>query len=104
LDHTEDKLEKLAYGFFTLVFTLTTTFFEPWVITKMWAWYLVPLGVSAIGWAQAFGLNLLVYLFIGPPLNAQKERSSEWRLKRSFVVLFGVAFTFGLGWFVHKDQ
>lgn len=34
-----------------------------WVLATLWTWFMVPLGVTAITWLHASGLNVLVRLF-----------------------------------------
>lgn len=41
--------------------------FNAFVIMKLWNWFAAPLGVPAIGWLHAYGLNLLINLIVMQP-------------------------------------
>ena len=36
------------------------TFLNAFALTKMWGWFIVPLGVASIGMAHAWGLTMLI--------------------------------------------
>jgi hypothetical protein len=38
---------------------------EAFVLTRLWAWFIVPFGIMAIGKAHAYGLVLVVSMFKG---------------------------------------
>lgn len=48
-----------------------TIFWGGWVGATLWGWFIVPLGVRAIGYWHSVGLSLLFFLLTG--LRASKE-------------------------------
>lgn len=46
-----------------ILLTLISVLLQMAVLTSLWAWFVTPLGVGPISYAQAFGLNLLVTYF-----------------------------------------
>lgn len=49
--------------FFNVVLTFASILLQLILLTSLWGWFVVPLGVPAISYAQAFGLNLLLTYF-----------------------------------------
>lgn len=49
--------------FVNAVLVLLSVVLQLLLLTSLWGWFVVPLGVSTIGYAQAFGLNLLITYF-----------------------------------------
>lgn len=39
--------------------------YHAWVIATLWAWFIVPLGVTKIGIAHAYGISTLITAVIG---------------------------------------
>lgn len=39
--------------------------FGAFTISTLWGWFMLPLGVKSIGMAQAYGLSLMVSVFMG---------------------------------------
>jgi len=46
-------------------------FIRPLVAMKMWLWFVVPLGISAVGYWQMMGIGMLVHLLL------QKRAATE---------------------------
>lgn len=55
-----EKFGKFVFGLLLVVISLVTSTFT---LGYLWQWFVVPLGVSAISMAQAFGLTLIVTFF-----------------------------------------
>lgn len=69
-----------------------------YAIHVLWAWFVVPMGVSSISIAQAYGLSVLVSLFMNTRgLDVGKEKTSdEWVVSVTIGVLMpAVALLFG---------
>jgi hypothetical protein len=49
--------------FFNVTLTLISMVLQLILLTSLWGWFVVPLGVVSIGYAHAFGLNLLLTYF-----------------------------------------
>ncbi len=87
-----------------LISTLLTLPFAAWygfVLSKLWAWFIVPLGVPRLVLWQAAGIYLLAR-FLTTDTNAQKDREPIEVLARG--IAFGVltpAMTLGCGAIYH---
>ena len=72
--------------------------FSAFTISTLWAWFVVPLGVMKIGFAQAYGLGLLVSVFMGVRgLSADGTSTSVWvgiLLNILALILGGIAVQF----------
>lgn len=49
-------------GFVALIALLAI--FGAFTISTLWAWFMVPLGVKSVGLAHAYGLSILVQVFM----------------------------------------
>jgi hypothetical protein len=52
----------------------------PWwafVVTKMWVWFFVPLGIPMIGYAHAFGFSATLGMFKGWSLTNKNDGHTE---------------------------
>ena len=49
-----------------------------WVMSFMWRWFVTPIGVQALGIAQAFGVSLLIHLLTdrGEPPPEEKRSTT----------------------------
>lgn len=61
-----------------LIMVVPMVVLRAYVIARLWAWFMVPLGVAEIGLAQAAGLVLLVSMIRNRPANAA-EPDPEWK-------------------------
>lgn len=43
------------------------------IASKLWTWFVVPLGVEPVGWLDATGLVLLVHVALRPPGTAKAD-------------------------------
>lgn len=59
-----------------LLLSVLQIVYTGWVITKLWLWFMVPLGVPAIGIAHAIGLGILISLIAGLHFLA-REKDAE---------------------------
>lgn len=65
-----------------------------WVLSYLWFWFLVPLGVPSIGVAHAMGLSLLVSLFTAGASSKDADKKEGWdALRYVFTKLFGFGVT-----------
>lgn len=54
-------------GFAAIIFLLAI--FSGFTISTLWGWFVAPLGVKAISYANAYGLAILVNVFTGVRLS-----------------------------------
>lgn len=64
-----------------IMLTVIGAVLQVFLLTSLWAWFVVPIGVPAISYAQAFGLNLLVTYF---QVRAPKVFKSELFTPRTY--------------------
>lgn len=60
-------------------------FAEAWLVATLWRWFLVPLGIPAIGNAHALGLSVLVSFIAKSPNAAVQDGEWQHRLGREFL-------------------
>ena len=69
------------------------------VLSYLWQWFLVPLGVSEISIAHAIGLSVLVGMFTSHIKSKSEDAKGAWQ---PLVTAFAAALAaFGLGYIVH---
>ncbi len=78
---------------------LATVAFEPMVMAQLWRWFVVPLGVVALTWAQAFGIIVLTNMCIKP---WPGERDAEAQYQAAVYSVVSVIVAFSLGWIVFR--
>jgi hypothetical protein len=80
-----------------LVIVIVSALIDGIVVSKMWLWFLVPLGVHAISVAHAFGLSCIVNVLVYRP-----DLKTEGELGERVIncTLFAL-FTFGMAWVAH---
>ena len=70
-----EKFGKFTFGFVYLVIGIA---FAAFVLSILWSWFIVPLGVPAISIAHAFGLQVLVAFFkVNRKVKDKKEPRKE---------------------------
>jgi hypothetical protein len=78
------------------------TIVDGWALSTLWGWFIVPLGVPAIGIAHAFGISCTVSLFRSRFSTRKKEQEreiDEWFWEWLGTWIFKVAIVLALGWF-----
>ncbi len=74
-----------------------------WVLSVLWGWFVVPLGLKQIGLAHAIGLSTVVGLMTGvleQQNSAELEKRPFW--SRLLVSTFIRLLVLGMGWVIHK--
>lgn len=83
-----------------LVFLLAAAFLQSVSLYYLWGWFVVPLGVAAIGKAQAYGLMLIVMIALSEKANIPfDERRPAVAMGRA---LLGPLATLAIGYLVHR--
>jgi hypothetical protein len=52
-------MDKLGTAVIAIICAILATILSGFVLTQLWAWFIVPLGVPAIGIAHGIGLSLV---------------------------------------------
>ena len=55
----------LVAGIGMVAVMVVLALFGAFTISTLWAWFVVPLGVKSIGMAHAYGLSVIVSVFMG---------------------------------------
>ena len=55
----------LVAGIGMVAVMIVLALFGAFTISTLWAWFVVPLGVKSIGMAHAYGLSVIVSVFMG---------------------------------------
>lgn len=88
-------MEKFLKFLFALIFGFAVAFFNAWVFSKMWGWYLVPAFHLAVPKLYVlYGLLITSMLFTG-----YLHKETETEISNSLIQSFGVGLTvLFLGW------
>jgi hypothetical protein len=68
-----------------------------WAVTKMWAWFIVPIGMPEIGMANIYGLMLIANLM---KTNRAIDNAEFAKLLISRIM--NILLILGFGWMVHS--
>jgi len=69
------------------------------VLHKLWAWFMVPLGIAPIGLAHAWGLAILIGLFTTSKV--QKTESKGEAIGQFIGLMLAPLFALLFGWIAH---
>ncbi|MOA13274.1 hypothetical protein D3C78_1333200 [compost metagenome] len=61
----EDFTKAVVVGLLSVVVIGALTVFSAFTLSTLWAWFIVPLGVSSIGLAHAYGVSLIASVLLG---------------------------------------
>ena len=95
------KKKSVADAIICLLLVVPEAAWSSYVMTILWRWFIVPLGVKQIGVAWAYGIWVTVALF---RMSASKK-SNEDSMGPTQTLLahaFGAAFFLLVGWIAHK--
>lgn len=94
----------LFFVFVIVPITIYSVLSHAYVGMKLWQWFMVPLGMKAIGFWNVAGISMLIRLFTYEGSGLSKS-SSEKSLKGNFAYMVGLMlipwFTLLLGYIVH---
>lgn len=77
---------------------------QGFVLSKMWEWFLIPLGCNPLNWINAVGLALMIRWLTWQPRDKKKEDDTNkneealQKLGGAFIYPFVIL---GLGWIAH---
>jgi len=95
-------MELTLLGLLFILLIPVELFLHGWVISLLWLWFAVPLGVPAITIGVAIGLACLASMFqpIGVMRQWDMEKSSEEKVTKMITAAFLFLFPFSLsaGW------
>ena len=101
-------MRKLFVGILLfLLLDIPLVIFRGFVLSQLWLWFLVPVGVSPISVVNAIGISIVIGFFTygfakDPDLT---DKTKEWWERAIFVMLystFATCLSWGIGWVVHN--
>ena len=84
---------------FLLLLSIPASILQGFVISKLWFWFIAPLGIVNIGIAQAIGISLIVSLLTTHVDMARDPDMKGWPMLIGQVA--GLLFIWGFGAIVH---
>jgi hypothetical protein len=101
----EEKAVVMTVGcIIMLLATPFTAVLNGWVLSVLWAWFLVPLGVPAINVVTAIGVALVVAYMTYQLQTGKSDPDASYPFQSLFVAVFKPLFALGFGWVVHMFQ
>lgn len=96
-------MEALLFLCLSLVISIPITIWQGFVLTKLWAWFIVPVfGLPALGLVPAIGLAAVItYLTTSVPHDIKDKGYSDLVGHQVSVGLILPAFALLTGWFWH---
>lgn len=79
MTETTEKFSKETLAVVGLLLSVLLFIVEPFVARQLWRWFVVPLGVPALTWAQAAGVNLLLNVWISRQDGQDEDSASAVR-------------------------
>jgi putative flippase GtrA len=73
-----------------------------WTVSILWEWFLVPLGLPALGIAHAIGISLAVAFLTHQTDTKKDDRESQEAGLQIFTQVLTCLGTLGVGWIVMK--
>ncbi len=96
-EESKSTVESLVYLLVLLVLLVPASMWNGFVVSKLWEWFVVPIGIAPIGMVGAMGIFLIVSSVRGFR-HRHDERSVEDKIIASiFTATFAPAIALGLG-------
>lgn len=83
---------------FLLILIVPIGLYRAWVLTVMWMWFIVPLGLPEIGIAHAWGISMA----IGMLTVSHVYKEDKEPLKSFANMIFAPLVLLGIGYIVHS--
>lgn len=87
-----------------ILLTALTIFVGAWAFSTLWSWFIVPIGVPAIGYAHAYGLMIVAsFLKMRPKdfdtsSDTVERKSFGEHVTRFFMCILFYLVAVGMGW------
>ena len=89
---------KSLLGIAALALTIVYMVVNGWAVSVLWGWFVVPLGVPAVGIAHAIGLRCIVALCKTPKY---KEPDDKHSIENSVFGIVSSVVGVGVAWIVY---
>lgn len=88
---------------FTLGFMVGLYAIQGWVLSILWAWFIVPMfNLPPLGILQAIGITLVVGLLTGSAYKAPQNKENGERYAAIVTAVIGPFVVLLVGWIVHS--
>lgn len=86
-----------------LAFAFARSFFDAFVLLRLWQWFIVPLGAVHIGYWHAYGIDNCIMLLVLPLTQKTDDEpfDAEKAAKAVTGRFFGYALVLGVGYCAH---
>lgn len=94
-------MEAFISAVFGLVFSVAAVIVRGHVLSILWGWFLVPLGLRPIGAVLAIGVSLTISLFIrslGEAQDPEWAKNPQWG--RALDAIVSAYLALGVGWII----
>lgn len=75
-------------------------FAEGWVLSWLWFWFLVPMGLPVVSWAQAYGIAIFGWLAVTSTKSKPETKSDPLDDVGRALARYSLAF--GFGYIAHR--
>jgi hypothetical protein len=87
---TNEEKDELKLSLWALLFILPLGVWEGWVVSQLWSWFVVPLGVQQLGIWHAAGLSTLVTVPLATYKPDPDIKAMLWFAAYAPLVAYGV--------------
>lgn len=94
-------MEKEMGTWESLLVCAVGTILEGWAVSKLWNWFLVPMGLNPIPTSIGVGLSCLVYLVAISRKRHVTENQEGLRAANYAYAIVRPFFVVGVGWLAH---
>ena len=86
-------------NFLILILAIPGMLLRGWVITYLWKWFMVPLGIVDISLPHAIGISVIISFLISNVI--KKDQTKEEQIYGLVLMFLWPLIALGLGWIVN---
>jgi hypothetical protein len=83
-----------------IALTLPLFAYSGWVLSVVWSWFAMPLGLPAISWAHGAGIVLVIAWLTGE--RGPEKKEGESMRMYALGLFYAPTFVLALSWLLHK--
>ena len=87
--------------FLTIVFGIPSMILKGFVITFLWKWFIVPLGVTEVGLVHAIGIGCIITFLTYSITNIKWDKNDSDKIKEIIAMYFVPLIFWGLGYVIN---
>lgn len=77
---------------FTLAMAVVAAILRGWILTVLWGWFIVPLGVPSISIATALGIVIIIDMLVHRPDTSETKKDKVTSVPELLGIVFSKAF------------